>query len=202
MMPSDSKAFQFTSNVLNRRIGWSRFKNAAYGTLLFIICALIPAYPGSAMGQFSLWLVEKRLDMKYDVHNITYIELKEKLDSGKTSDILIFDTREEKEYEESHIQSAIRVDPDMSSRTFIDAFADAIKGKHLVFYCSVGDRSSNFIQRVQDQAFELGALSLSNLRGGIFRWYNEGLPVYAGQHETNDIHPYDQEWGKLIDRRP
>jgi rhodanese-related sulfurtransferase len=165
------------------------------------MCSIVLALPGHAIGQFSLWLVEKRLEMKYDVPNITYTEFNEKLNSKEVADILIFDTREEEEFEMSHIQSAVYVNPDMSIDRFIKAFGNAIKEKHLIFYCSVGDRSSNFIERVWEQALKEGAASLSNLRGGIFRWYNEGLPVYKGKHETDDIHPYDEAWGKLVKER-
>ncbi|MBW2207547.1 MAG: rhodanese-like domain-containing protein [Deltaproteobacteria bacterium] len=157
--------------------------------------------PSAASGQFSLWLVEKRIDIKYSVPNITHQELSEKLNSKEAVRYVLFDVRERAEYDASHLASALHVDPEMKPDAFFDTFGSMIQGKNLIFYCSVGDRSSHFIERVQKQAKEKEALGLYNLRGGIFRWYNEGHPVVDKKGETNAIHPYDDEWGKLVRKR-
>ncbi|MBW1799878.1 MAG: rhodanese-like domain-containing protein [Deltaproteobacteria bacterium] len=166
--------------------------------LTIVILLTIPV---SARGQLALWLVEKRLDLKYDVPDVTYVELKKRLSSEGASKYMIFDTRQKEEYETSHIQSAIYIAPDMSADAFMKQYGSRIRGKHLVFYCSVGDRSSHFIERVREKALEKGAMSLSNLRGGIFRWYNEKNTVVNENGETDAVHPYDEEWGKLIIKR-
>ena len=168
----------------------------------YIAAALIIlTLPTAVLGQFKLWVMEKRLEMKYDVPNISHVELAEKLKSKAGAHILLFDTRLREEYDTSHIAGAIYVDPAMTREDFIKRYGEKIKDKELIFYCSVGDRSSNFLERVRKPALEKGAESLSNLRGGIFRWYNEGHPVINKQGETDDIHPFDEEWGRLIEKR-
>ena len=157
--------------------------------------------PSAASGQLSLWLVEKKIDIKYSVPNITHQELSEKLNSKEAVRYVLFDVRERAEYDTSHLQSAHHVDPEMKSNVFFDTFGSMIQGKNLVFYCSVGDRSSHFLGRVQKQALKDRALRLFNLRGGIFRWYNEGHPVVDKTGETDAIDPYDEEWGKLVRKR-
>jgi rhodanese-related sulfurtransferase len=169
--------------------------------ILFLALFFALISPPGANGQLSLWLVEKRLDIKYSVPNITHGELSNKLKSKASPKYVIFDVREKQEYDVSRLQSAHYVAPDMKPNAFFDTFGDMIQGKNLVFYCSVGDRSSFFIERIQNQALETGAHGLFNLRGGIFRWYNEGHPVVNHNGKTDAIHPYDDEWGKLIQKR-
>jgi rhodanese-related sulfurtransferase len=169
--------------------------------ILIFVLFLGLVYPGTAAGQFSLWLVEKRLALKYDVKNISHDELSEIRHSEDAANYVLFDTRAEAEYDTSRIGPAILVRPDMGADLFIETFGEQIRDKHLIFYCSVGERSSKFIERVQDLALNQGARSLANLRGGIFRWYNEGHPVVNSQGETDDIHPYDAEWGRLVVQR-
>ena len=145
-----------------------------------------------------MWLLEKRIALKYDVQNITAEELNLKLSSKEAGGILIFDTRQREEYDTSHIQKAIHVVPDMSAGIFIKNHGQRIQGKTLIFYCSVGVRSSLFIERVRESVLREGAVSLSNLQGGIFRWYNDGYPVVNLEGETDDIHTYDDEWGRFV----
>jgi len=172
-------------------------------TVRGLILALFIVFTGvsPAQAQFSLWLVEKKLDIKYSVPNITYQELSEKLDSKDAAQYVLFDVREKEEYAVSHLASAHRVDPGTAAEDFLKAFGTMIRGKNLVFYCSVGDRSSHLIERIQDQVLGAGALALLNLRGGIFRWYNENHPVVNASGVTDTVHPYDEEWGKLIEKR-
>jgi rhodanese-related sulfurtransferase len=175
---------------------------ASVRLLPYILVAVIAfGVPKPATGGFSLWLVEKRLELKYGVPNLSPEELKKRLSSEEAATYLLFDTRPKEEFEVSHIQSAIRIDPHLSAEAFMRVHGQRIKGKHLLFYCSVGDRSSAVTKRVQGPVLKAGAKSLWNLRGGIFRWYNEGNPVVNEKGDTNDIHPFNDQWGSLIERR-
>ena len=165
---------------------------------LILLFAYAPLF---AHAQISLWLVEKRIDIKYSVANITHEELSEKLDSKEAAQYVLFDVREKEEYAVSHLASALQLDPGTSAEAFLKTFGPMIRGKNLVFYCSVGDRSSRMIERIRARALQAGALSVLNLRGGIFRWYNENHPVVNKEGVTDAIHPYDEEWGKLIEKR-
>ncbi|MBW2283884.1 MAG: rhodanese-like domain-containing protein, partial [Deltaproteobacteria bacterium] len=152
-----------------------------------LISLLLLACPRPSQAQFSLWLVEKRLDLKYPVNHMKHEVLAEALASNRDSDFLLFDIRAREEYDVSRIDGAVWVDPEMSEEEFIKTYGGAVKGKHLVFYCSVGDRSSRFLMQVLDPALAAGALSLSNLRGGIFRWVNEDHPVVNQNGKTDAV---------------
>jgi hypothetical protein len=40
-----------------------------------------------------------------------------------------------------------------------------------------------------------------NIEGSLFRWANEGRPVYKGAVELSEpkVHPYNKVFGKLLD---
>ena len=114
---------------------------------------------------------------------------------------LVFDVREEAEYQVSHIPSAIHVAPDSSPTAFLDRYGNAVKGKAVVFYCSVGMRSSALAARVAEWLKTRGATAVDDLAGGIFTWHNEGRPLVDAAGPTDFVHPYDATWGRLLTRQ-
>ena len=62
-------------------------------------------------------------------------------------------------------------------------------------YCSVGYRSGAFAQTLQ----EAGYSRVENLEGSIFKWANEGRPVFQDGRRVEKVHPYNDAWGKLLD---
>ena len=170
-------------------------------TFAFAFFSLPMLLSFSASAQFSLDLIEKLVQSNFPISHLTWQELKQEAVSSDSPPYLLFDTRTREEYHTSHIRSAIQVDPQMPEAEFINIFGDTLKDKHVVFYCSVGYRSSIFAQRVQAGALKAGARSVANLRGGIFRWYNEANPVVDAKGETDEIHPYDSFWSVLIRKR-
>ena len=46
-----------------------------------------------------------------------------------------------------------------------------------------------------------GIENVFNLEGSLFQWANEGRPLYRGEERVYQAHPYDEEWGQLLDRR-
>ena len=83
-------------------------------------------------------------------------------------DVVIFDVREPGEHAVSRIPGAVHVDPGIWSRDFLKQHAAALKGKTVVFYCSVGVRSSKLAGRVQSELRRTGASKVYNLQGGNF----------------------------------
>ena len=67
----------------------------------------------------------------------------------------------------------------------------------LSWYCSVGYRSSRLAEELRARGFE----NVFNLEGSLFQWANEGRPLYRGEERVDQAHPYDEEWGQLLDRR-
>ncbi|MBL4672471.1 MAG: hypothetical protein JKX81_09455 [Arenicella sp.] len=113
--------------------------------------------------------------------------------------VVVFDVREPKEFAVSHISGAIQVMPNIDSGKFIEDYGDLLVGKHVVFYCSVGRRSSALASRLGDVPFEHGAASSKNLIGGVFSWVNQGRQLRnSSQAATNSVHPYNKYWGRLV----
>lgn len=116
-------------------------------------------------------------------------------------DTLVFDVRESAEFQVSRIPGAVRADPGTWSSTFLRQHASAVRGKTIVFYCSVGVRSSKLAGRIQGDLRRAGAVQIYNLRGGIFRWHNEErILVDDSGADTPFVHPYDSRWGRLVAR--
>jgi len=149
----------------------------------------------------SLWFTEQMVSFRFGVNHISHQKLQTMLSAANNQTILIFDVRRPEEYQTSRIKGSILIAPDMTEQEFMAQYGDKIPGKSLVFYCSVGYRSSQFIQRIEEQAKAKNVTMISNLKGGIFRWYNEKHPVINNKGETDDIHPSDESWAKMIDKR-
>lgn len=114
---------------------------------------------------------------------------------------LIVDVRAPEEFAVSHIAGAVRVDPGISTKAFLEKLAASAAGRDVVFYCSVGMRSSPLAARVADALKQAGAGGVYNLEGGLFRWHNEKRALVDRKGPTDRIHPYDNHWGGLIARQ-
>ena len=128
-----------------------------------------------------------------EVPQMTTQHLAGLLESDPTS-VLLLDARSEAEYEVGHLRGAVRTET-------LAAALDALSGfdgrATIVVYCSVGHRSSELAERLLAR----GVANVFNLEGSIFRWANEGRPVYRGARRVHEVHPYDEEWARLLDRR-
>lgn len=101
----------------------------------------------------------------------------------------LLDVRTAEEFAVSHLRGAVRVDPD---RPALGAIPD--DGRPVVVYCSVGWRSGT----LGAQLVERGLERVYNLEGGIFGWANAGRPIWAEGRRAALVHPYDEEWGRLL----
>ena len=160
---------------------------------------LLALLPVSARAQPGMWALEKVIALKYPVPQVSGDSLAARLARGDST-LLVFDTRPFEEYDVSRLRDAIRVDPDLGVEEFIAAYGQQLPGRDLIFYCSVGYRSSDFAQRVMSAAQEGGARSVSNLRGGLFRWYNEDRPLFR-EAPVDTVHPYNAQWGHLLRKK-
>lgn len=115
--------------------------------------------------------------------------------------IVFFDVREKAEFKVSHLKNAIRVDPDISVEKFIARFGEMSKGKVAIFYCSVGQRSSDLANRVQSVLISSGVKAVYNLEGGAFRWHNQRRPLYTGTQPTQLVHGYNRFWGRMVNNQ-
>lgn len=116
-------------------------------------------------------------------------------------DYVIIDVREADEFAVSHIDGAIRIDPSASADDVVDEIANIGRGKNIIFYCSVGVRSTILADKSRDKLQAMGAAGVYNLTGGIFKWHNEKRAMVDADGETPFVHPYDKVWGRLVERK-
>ena len=143
--------------------------------------------------------IHSKIITDYDTVNHLSAEQFSQIDKGT---LVIFDVREKKEYEVSHIDGAIQIHPDFQAGEFLPIYGEAIKGKTLVFYCSVGRRSSKLLSEINQivHADDVPEASY-NLTGGIFHWHNMQKPLINLEQTTSAIHPYNFYWGRLIENK-
>ena len=168
--------------------------------IFLFVPVILLVFASIIVQQLSLPAIENLIEEIHPaVAGISHQQLQRSLkNDSEASQILIFDVRRREEYDVSHLKNAIPLNQNLSSEDFIRLHAAKLAGKKLVFYCSVGYRSSGFIEQIQQEASRLGYQSVQNLTGGIFFWYNEGLPVYKQNGLTDQVHPYDAFWGRLL----
>lgn len=126
-----------------------------------------------------------------DVPTISTDSLATRLDEGGQPRPLLLDARAPEEYAVSHLPGARRVDPAADAYPALDSLAPDTP---IVVYCSVGYRSAGVAQALRRQGFA----HVANLEGSIFRWANEGRPVYRDGAPVAAVHPYDATWGRLL----
>ena len=107
--------------------------------------------------------------------------------------VVILDARESNEFSVSHIIGAKNVGYDNFRMKELKSIP---KDSKIVVYCSVGYRS----ERIGEKLKEEGYSDVSNLYGGIFKWKNEGLPVYHQNNETDSVHAYSEKWGVWLQK--
>lgn len=105
---------------------------------------------------------------------------------------LLLDIRTPAEYDVSHLANARQVDPDADAAK---ALAGTARDTPIVTYCSVGYRSSAFAERLRGAGFN----NVFQLDGSIFQWANERRPLVRDGDPVEVVHPYNADWGRLLD---
>ena len=105
-------------------------------------------------------------EKKIETTKISPAELKQLIDAG-SKDIIIIDARDESEYKEGHIPTAINIPADR-----IASKQDSLpKDKTLVIYCNAGSRSYMAYRRLMRMEYK-------KLKQTLFSdWKNANLPV-------------------------
>ncbi len=140
---------------------------------------------------------QKTLDAtlkKYNKNNVPYISATELRMLQAQENVLILDSRELKEFQVSHIETATNVGYDHFS---IEDFSKKHpnKNKIIVVYCTLGIRS----ETVSDQLIKSGYTNVKNLYGGICEWKNKDFKVLdSTEIETKNVHTFNKEWSKWL----
>ena len=179
----------------SRSIGNLLRSAAAIGVSLALVTSLAAHERGAAakLDSFHADLIKRYAAVKHiSPDRLHYIA---------QDDVVLFDVREDSEFDVSRIEGAIRVSPSIRTSAFLRDHATSMKGKTVVFYCSVGERSSRLAERVLAHAAEIELAAIYNLEGGIFKWHNDFRDVVDASGETSAIHPFNRRWGRLIERQ-
>ena len=166
---------------------------------VFVIGTILSLGSGAVAKEPRLTKIHEKIEKNYtSVDHISATDFSN-LDRENT---VVFDVRRVSEFSVSHLEGAIQIDPEMSAAAFSEQYKDKVNGKTVVFYCSVGRRSSRLAERVDAVLAENDAAASYNLIGGLFQWSNDGRSMVspAGQ-STNAIHPYNLYWGRLIENK-
>lgn len=135
---------------------------------------------------------DKAFDLMLDgllSNSIRQIEVNELKGKINKQNVIILDSREQNEFQISHIAGATHIGYNNFKKSEVK---DLPKDKEVIVYCSVGYRS----EKIGEKLKKMGFKDVKNLRGGIFEWKNEGLPVVNNKGDTtNQVHAYDQKWG-------
>ena len=107
--------------------------------------------------------------------------------------MVLVDAREDIEYAVSHIDKAILVGYEKFDIHKLDGIEKTDK---IVVYCSLGYRSEKIAEKLKQN----GYANVYNLYGGIFSWVNQGYPIVSKEKKTRNIHPFDEEWGKWLEK--
>lgn len=123
----------------------------------------------------------------YNDHSVPYIYVNEL--SELTTQVLLFDTREQEEYDVSHLKDALYLgfeEFEFSKNTKLPSD----KNSMIVVYCSLGIRS----EIIGKQLIAEGYTAVFNLYGGIFEWVNTGEKIYSSKQETPKVHAFSKHW--------
>lgn len=127
------------------------------------------------------------------VQHLTPEELANWLEQPNRTQPILLDTRLQAEFAVSHLANAQQIDPKIETFGNLELPLDA----PIVTYCSVGYRSAAIAARLQAAGYS----NVVNLKGSIFRWANQGRPVYRNGEVVEQVHPYNSLWGKLLDSK-
>ena len=124
-----------------------------------------------------------------DVPQLPTERLAELLVEG--TDVVLLDARSKEEFATSHLQGAVRATSVRMARNALEEHG----GKPtVVVYCSVGYRSSRLAEQLRAQGIE----NVFNLEGSLFKWANEGRPVYQRiRSRFSLLHPFDDGLGRV-----
>ncbi|MDB4273842.1 rhodanese-like domain-containing protein [Algibacter sp.] len=153
---------------------------------IFLIICIGISVSGFAQKKLSKLLKQQNTE------SIPYISVEAV--QNESEDIILLDSREEKEFKTSHLKNAIYVGYDFFN---LDSVKSKLKNKNskIVVYCSLGVRSEDVAEKLK----KAGYSNVYNLYGGIFEWKNNDLEVLnSNEKPTDSIHTYSKAWSKWL----
>lgn len=132
---------------------------------------------------------------------IPHVTIEQYVHHAEQRPVFLFDVRTPEEYAVSHLAGAVRLDPDMAPEAFLARYGERLQTGEVIFYCSVGRRATRLAESVAAAQRTRGQSAVpANLRGGIFAWHNNRLPLVRNDHPTDEVHPASWVWKRYLDR--
>lgn len=107
------------------------------------------------------------------------------------SPVQVLDARSAAEYRVSRIAGAQHAETQAAALVALDGHP---KDAFIVVYCSLGYRSAE----VARQLIARGYTNVHNLEGSLFEWVAVDYPVYRGEQQVKEVHPYNFWWGRYL----
>ena len=108
---------------------------------------------------------------------------------AQADNLVLIDARKLAEYTTSHLPGALRADS-------VEAVEQIVSSQKptIVVYCSIGYRSARLAQQLTTAGY-----TAVNLEGSLFQWANENRSLSSGERSTRQVHPFNSQWGWLLD---
>ncbi len=115
------------------------------------------------------------------------------LHQGGGQAVLIVDARTPEEFEVSHLEGAVHLPDKDELLTYLEERQEPVD--LVVIYGALGYRSA----KLADALAGSDVPDVASLKGGIFRWVNDGGTVVdQNGAPTPWVHPYNKHWGRLL----
>lgn len=170
-----------------------RYWTLGVGFFYFLILGVLSACGAGPSSPDWDSLKRKIRDEFPTASTISVNELAEWLNAQQRRQPLLLDARSEEEFRVSHLLGAQSVP---SRSDVLRAVESVEEDRPIVVYCSVGYRSAAFVEALQNR----GNREVYNLEGSIFEWANLGHPVFRAGFQVSEVHPYDENWGRFLNR--
>lgn len=108
-------------------------------------------------------------ESKRNIQEITIEQMNILINEG--NDFVLIDTREESEWNEKHIPSAVYLGKGIIEREIEHLYPD--ENKKIILYCGGGYRSALAAENLQRMGYE----DVYSLIGGISEWEEKGFPI-------------------------
>ena len=163
--------------------------------ILFVIPTIIGAVVLLAGGRpLAYELLQRGTTLRFpEVKWIVTRDLARWMDDRARPKPVVIDARTEAEFGVSHLKAARRMDP---YKPGLDTIAKFPKDTPIVVYSSAGYRGARVASWLQEQGYP----NVQNLGSSLFQWVNEGRPIFRGPQPAQVVHPYDWQWGLLLEK--
>jgi rhodanese-related sulfurtransferase len=113
--------------------------------------------------------------------------------TGTSQRVLILDIRSKAEYDVSHLEGAVWIAPETDVDSFIASMGPNARDAYVVFYCTLGLRSTEYALKTMDPLARIGARKVVVLKHGILGWANANFKLVDSQGTTRFVHPFNPE---------